>query len=162
MRRDAFAWVAVWLGGVIALSGCFDDGPPREGCGGDACGSYANGGTGGGECTASVVSDSVFYDNVCVSTWVRCGSVDQAPTDDETGGTFCDLEGITCTDPDHVTARLHYVPMGRACYLCTEADGDRRCSLIPAGCGEHAITHVASGSPDAGTHPQTSCDDGGV
>ncbi len=159
MQRSAHVWVAVWLGSVVALGGCFDEGQ-HDGCGGDACGGGFAGT--GGECSASVVSDSIFYDNVCVNTWVRCGSVDQPPTADDWGGAFCDLEGITCTEPDHVTARLHYVPMGRACYLCTDADGVQRCSQIPDGCGEHAITHVASGSPDAGTHPATSCDDGGV
>jgi len=102
-------------------------------------------------CTAVANVNFVFYRNSCVSTWVRCDGEDVPGVASDRGGEFCDLENDFCIGPDRrETAIRRYTPSGRTCELCTNADGQQRCTPLPPGCGEHSVEHIASGSPDAG------------
>jgi hypothetical protein len=140
---------------VLALPmGCTDsdDGPSDAGVdGGDA------------GCMATAEVNLVFYENVCVGTWVQCDGEAQEPMPGDRGGSFCDLEEIGCDSPDRSqTAIRSYVPSQRGCEVCTEADRDQRCTPLPAGCGSHTVEHVASGSEETGTRPLFGQCDGGI
>jgi hypothetical protein len=122
-------------------------------------------------CDVELRANLVFYENTCFSSWIECDEEYVAPTE-EVGARFCDVMGITCTEPDRSeSVAISYTTQSSSCRFCSDGSvgepgggpsgtGEVRCTAIPPGCGTQVIEHLASGSPETGTRPMAdTCDE---